>query len=131
MTTPWIIIRIVLALAAIFSIGMWVGRITAPQMGEEVVIPEVEAMDEQTLRYATQRAMRRYRTELELTQEQMKTIRPMFVTVSRRMAMLPPNSKARLAVIEDFHDEIAPHLSDEQKANLKTILEGATSRERE
>ncbi len=131
MKTPWIVIRIGLALVAIFAIGMWVGRVTAPQVDEELVIPKEATMDEETLRYATQRAIRRYRNELDLSQEQMKTIRPMFLTVSRRMAMLPSHSKARLAVIEDFHDEISPHLSEEQKAKLTKIFEGAEARDRE
>ena len=132
MKNKWIVIRILLALGAIFAIGMWVGRETAPQVeDEELVITEGATMDEETLRYATQRATRRYRNELELTQEQMKIIRPMVLNVSRRIAMLPPKSKARLAVIEDFHDEIRPHLTEEQKEKATKILEGAIVRERE
>ena len=131
MKTPWIVIRIILSLGAIFAIGMWVGRVTAPQVEEEeLAITDGPVMDEEALRYATQRATRRYRNELELTQEQMKIIRPMVLNVSRRIAMLPSHSKARLAVIEDFHDGMRPHLTEEQKAKATKILEGAIARER-
>jgi len=132
MKPQWIVIRIILALVAIFAIGVWVGRVTAPQIpDEEVEIAEGATADEKALKHVTQRAMRRYRVELDLSDEQMKIIRPMILNVSRRIAILPRLSKARLAVIEDFHDEIRPHLTEEQKAKAQKILEGAIARERE
>lgn len=133
MKNHWIIIRIVLALVAIFALGIWVGRVTAPEMNAppfELSIEQDDSADEMALKQAFVRVMARYRAELELTNEQVRILRPEFVVVSRRMQVLPKVSKARLAVLEDFHEELRKHLSEEQKEKLDGITETAESRTR-
>lgn len=133
MKNQWIIIRIVLALVAIFAIGIWVGRVTAPEFAMqplEVTIDEADEADQVVLKRVVLRAMTKYRTDLDLTNEQVRILRPEFVATSRRMQVLPRTAKARLPVLEDFHAKIAEHLTEEQKVKLAEIMKKAEQRER-
>jgi len=133
MKTHWIVIRIVFVLFAIFALGVWVGRMTAPQENDaELVIADGinKQVSPARLDKVTRRALRRYTRELELTRDQVAKLRPLFYQVSKRMEILPKHSKARLAVIEDFHEQIVPYLTDEQKVAAVLILKKARERER-
>jgi len=75
--------------------------------------------------------MERYQKELELSNEQMDLLRHAFENVTLRMIVLPKTSRARMAVVEDFHDEIAPHLTPAQQEKAWGILETMESRKRQ
>jgi len=131
MKNTWIILRIVLSLVAIFALGIWIGRTTAPDI---VLSPTDSALESEAdlstkgSGRVTRRAMERYQKELELSNEQMDLLRPAFENVTLRMIVLPKTSRARMAVVEDFHDEIAPHLTPEQQKKAGGILEVMASR---
>jgi len=132
MKTTWLVSRIALVLIAIFVLGIWVGRLTAPQSTSEVavVLPESEGASERQIQRVTKRAMRRYRRDLGLSQEQMSELKPLFIEVSHRMEMLPVRSKARLAVLEEFHGQIEDYLTPEQKRLADKILKKSREQDR-
>lgn len=134
MKNTWIILRIVLSLVAIFALGIWVGRITAPETMRSSLESDLEAEADHSPRGAgrvTRKAMERYQKDLGLSAEQMDRLRPAFENVTLRMVVLPKGSKARMAVVEDFHEEIAPHLTPEQREKAEGILEVMASRKRD
>ncbi|MEP4078007.1 hypothetical protein [Haloferula sp.] len=125
----WLVVRIVVALMAIFVMGMWVGRMTAPK---DVEIVEVVAegggdnAERQRGTYGDRVSMRvvpRYREALDLTEEQLEELRPAFIQAGRDMARYPAKSEGRFKTLLKFHETIRPALSDEQKEKLEGILE--------
>ena len=126
MRIPWPILRVSLAIVAIFALGVVAGRLSeGPPEKPDPPSPTVVEITR-----AGQRVMARYREELKLTEEQMTTLAPMFARVSQRMAVLLPRSRARLAVLEDFHEEIDPILTKAQRPIANEILEQSRSAER-
>ena len=124
MKLDWAIIRIALALAAIFTLGIVVGRLTT---SSESVEPPSRFVD---VERASNRVMKRYHDTIGFTDEQLTDLRDQFRTVSRRMEILPKRSRARLAALEDFHEELATHLTEEQKKRADEILAFARAQER-
>jgi hypothetical protein len=135
MKTTWIIARIALALIAIFALGIWVGRTTAPAPagGEEIVLSPLpsESHSESELRALTVRQMKRYQQALGLSREEMKKLYPEFEALSRQIITLPKLSKARLLLIEEFHQRLNENLTEEQKVKATEILDQAREQERE
>jgi hypothetical protein len=135
MKKQWIILRTACAIFIIFALGVWVGKQLGPS--EETLtqedIEELSPTSEVALREIKKsfhRAMQKYNAVLKLTTEQQKELRPLFVSATKRMALLDKNSKARLAVVEDFHAEIAKYLTDEQKVAADQILKEARTNPR-
>lgn len=124
----WIIIRVVLALIAIFAMGVWVGRTSMPLSEKGEVGTAISKRDD--LPRMGKRVMTRYHEKLQFSDEQLETVRLMFVAVTRRMEILPKSSLARLAVLEDFHEELAQILTEEQRIVADQILEESRATER-
>lgn len=131
MKDTWIILRIVLSLASIFALGIWVGRTTAPELVMPPSVPAVEFEADsspQKLNRYTRRAMERYQQDLGLSPEQMNLLRPAFENATLQMVVLPKASRARREVIEDFHENMKPHLTPAQQKKAGEILEMMESR---
>lgn len=133
MKNHWIIIRIVLSLVVIFVLGIWVGRMTSSHVSVEplqISIEKGDSKEEVEIKKTTLRSLTKYRTHLRLTKDQVRTLRPEFSKVTRRMYFLPKLSKARLAVLEEFHEELQKHLSEEQREKLKELMKQAIAKDR-
>ncbi|MGI9243205.1 MAG: hypothetical protein ACR2RV_20575 [Verrucomicrobiales bacterium] len=132
MKNTWIVARIVCALVAIFSLGIWVGRLTAPEAevvrlnarGNEIVVEENGRERGTRADKVTQQVVRRYRAELNLNKAQMEEIRPLFMATGKEMVRFPPNSKERIDILLRFHQQIEPTLDEEQRAKLKVLRPG-------
>lgn len=133
MNSTWLMVRIGLALAAIFSLGIWVGRMTAPPAsGPVMMFPASSGAGGEAApraqRMSISKVMEKYRSTLGLTDEQLETLRPSFEESGRKMLREPRRSAARLALIEQFHDEIRPLLTEDQQAKADGMLEEARRR---
>ncbi len=125
MKVDWAVLRICLALIAIFAMGVLVGRLTDTPEAEAVTLDGGAKLDR-----VSRRVFRRYQELLEFTDEQRLTLQERFVAVSLRMRILPRRSRARLVVLEDFHQEIAPFLTEVQREKADAILEDARALDR-
>ena len=129
MKNHWIIVRIVTALIAIFALGIWVGRLTAPSsevvrlnpQGKEVTTDENGRQRGTPADRVTLQVVKRYRARLNLTKDQLEELRPLFMETGKKMVRFPVRSQERIEILEGFHDQIAPFLSEEQREILKDL----------
>ncbi len=125
----WLVVRIVVALMAIFVMGIWVGRMTAPKEVEVVEVVPEKGGDPTERKRGTQadrvsvKVVQRYRAALDLTDAQLEELRPVFIRSGRDMAKYPAKSEGRFKMLLKFHEAIKPSLTEEQKGKLAGILE--------
>jgi hypothetical protein len=117
-------------MALIFVCGFLSGRLTAPRGGGaiEPTITEPPAVSGNA---ATRRVITRYREDLNLSDEQLRELEPLFEAAGERMSVLPKNSAARLRELERFHEQMNPHLTGEQQERARGILEEALAKRRD
>jgi hypothetical protein len=125
MKTWHLVIRITVLMLIIFASGVWVGRRWAPEPALEMrADPAVIERLPSNVRKVTAR----YIAELELNEAQQKQVVPLIEKAARELVKLPKNSPQRLAALERFHDDLARHLTKEQREKALAILEAARSR---
>lgn len=132
MKNTWVIIRIVCALAVIFSLGIWVGRMTAPEgkivrlnaQGKEIVMKENGRERGTRADKVTVLVVKRYKAELELTREQLEEMRPLFMAAGKEMVNYPAYSEERIEILRRFHKQIEPMLDEDQRAKLSVLRPG-------
>lgn len=125
MNHPWMVVRIGLVLAAIFSLGVWVGRMTAPVPVASFDAPsDTDSASSPHMR----KVVGRYRHEVGLSEQQLESMREHFLEADREMRGLARDSPERVKVIERFHREIAPILNEEQQRRADALLEDARER---
>ena len=125
MSHTWVIVRIGLALAAIFSLGVWAGRMTAPS---PIEVDHPAGPGDVPRSPQLRKVVDRYRQEVGLSEVQLEAMREGFLENDRKMRKLPRNSAERLEVIEQFHRDIAPLLTEEQQRRADALLEEARVR---
>ena len=128
--------RIGLWVLLIFGLGFWVGRMSTVRWKMEVVgandtpdssttLDESDLVEDVTRREmirATRRVMENYRSTLGLSSEQVGTVKPIFIRAGQEMAKLPKQSPLRMGVLQRFHEQLQPHLTEEQKKLSEDIL---------
>lgn len=111
-------------MGVVFVCGFLSGRLTAPPT---VVVEPTTVGDSESkvVRNVNRRVMSRYAEDLELAPEQLRLLRPMFEATGERMQGIPKDSEARLQELRRFHEEMSPHLTEEQRGKAREILEQA------
>ena len=132
MKNTWVTVRIVCALVVIFSMGIWVGRLTAPEskvvrlnaQGKEIVVEENGRERGTRADKVTVQVVKRYKAELDLSREQLEEMRPLFMEAGKKMVVHPAYSDERIQILTEFHKQIESLLNEEQKKKLAVLRPG-------
>ena len=120
-SAAWVV-QTAVAMAGIFGLGIWVGRLTAPPPGDHPPRTAGEAPgmgSDARLDFI----MERYRDQLGLGPEQMARLEPVFRSSQKDIEGTRPRSQARLREITRFHERIEAELDEAQRARLREMLE--------
>lgn len=134
MRTGVLVLVMCVCVVVIFSAGFWVGKASSP---ESLSIEEVRDYARREAgkgvrpgRLRKLEALQRYTRILGLSEEQRREVYPLFEAASRKIQPLPPRSRERLEVVEQFHEDLQPYLTERQKEMAEEILEEARERKR-
>ena len=117
-----------LAIVVVFVSGFYVGRVTAPAGWDPEEVRELMGNTGVTTTPSgvlLSEILPRYRSLLDLTKKQRRTLTPMFRDAAERMYQQPAGSSERLQEMERLHEALGPHLSERQRKQLDQILKAA------
>ncbi|MFC7338760.1 hypothetical protein ACFQY0_16310 [Haloferula chungangensis] len=112
--------------AAIFTCGVWTGRMTASDPTSKMVFTG-ESQDRSPSKAADE-VLRRYSHALNLSSEQRRATRQLFHETAQKVMSLPPLSPERLAEVENFHNKLEPNLDPSQREIAQKLLERTRKR---
>ena len=124
MRTAALTLQIILAMAGIFGLGIWVGRLTSAPAADGDRPAVTSAIEDERLVFI----MNRYREQLGLRPEQMRRLEPVFRASQQDIQSTRPRSVARMEEITKFHDRIEPELDDRQREKAREMLNEVRSK---
>lgn len=127
MRTVALVGQTTLAMAGIFGLGIWVGRMTAPGAADhrqpQVQVTPADAGEERLVAI-----MDRYREQIGLRPEQMARLEPIFRASQADIEATRPRSQARFQAITQFHERMEGELDENQRARARQMLEELRAR---
>ena len=113
--------RIILLLAAIFAAGVFTGRWSAPRL--PVTISTAGGVSR-----TSEDALRRLSRQVGLDDSQQKRLRPILEEIAEKMAAIPPKSRARLELYQNFIPKMRAELRPDQHEAFDRYAEDTTRR---